>query len=203
MTAVTLGLYEPTFSFKKYFWSSYYWARQSQWFQRCKVNKSPCSPKAGNFSGWRPKLNKPFHYSMAYWDMWLLFSCWVMSDAFVTPSLPSVDSSTPSSSIHGISQARILEWVAIPFSRGSSWPRDQTQVSCIAGGFFTIWATREASLNVVEAIERSNKVLWGLFKPFKNPKKMNEEVSNPFFSTSPKPVLVVDILTIINNVCLL
>ena len=39
---------------------------------------------------------------------------------------------------------RILEWVAYPFSRGSSWPRDWTQVSCIAGGFFTSWATREA-----------------------------------------------------------
>ena len=39
--------------------------------------------------------------------------------------------------IHGILQARILEWAAFPFSRGSSQPRDQTQVSCIAGGFFT------------------------------------------------------------------
>ena len=39
--------------------------------------------------------------------------------------------------VHGILQARILEWVAIPFSRGSSQPRDRTQVSCIAGGFFT------------------------------------------------------------------
>ena len=39
--------------------------------------------------------------------------------------------------VHGILQARILEWVAVPFSRGSSQPRDQTQVSRIAGGFFT------------------------------------------------------------------
>ena len=46
--------------------------------------------------------------------------------------------------VHGILQARILEWVAFPFSRGSSQPRDQTQVSRIAGGFFTSWATREA-----------------------------------------------------------
>ena len=46
--------------------------------------------------------------------------------------------------VHGILQARILEWVAIPFSSGSSQPRDWTQVSHIAGGFFTIWATREA-----------------------------------------------------------
>ena len=48
------------------------------------------------------------------------------------------------STVHVILQARTLEWVAIPFSRGSSWPRDQTHVSCIAGGFFTVWATRKA-----------------------------------------------------------
>ena len=46
--------------------------------------------------------------------------------------------------VHGIVQARILEWVAFPFSRGSFQPRDRTQVSHIIGGFFTIWATREA-----------------------------------------------------------
>ena len=47
-------------------------------------------------------------------------------------------------------QARILEWVAIPFSRVSSWPRDWTWVSCIAGRLFTIWATREAHLYTSE-----------------------------------------------------
>ena len=46
--------------------------------------------------------------------------------------------------VRGILQARILEWVAFPFSKGSSQPRDQTQVSCIAAGFFTSWPTREA-----------------------------------------------------------
>ena len=45
--------------------------------------------------------------------------------------------------VHGTLQARIPEWIAIPFSRGSSQSRDRTQVSCIAGGFFTSWATRE------------------------------------------------------------
>ena len=49
-----------------------------------------------------------------------------------------MDYSPPGSSVHGILQARILEWVAIPFSRGSSQPRDRTQVSHIAGGFFTV-----------------------------------------------------------------
>ena len=74
----------------------------------------------------------------------------------LTPSLPSpsfsevlvaqscltlcnpTDCSPPGSSVHGILQARILEWVAISFSRGSSQLRDQTQVSCIAGKSFTI-----------------------------------------------------------------
>ena len=61
-----------------------------------------------------------------------------------------MDCSSPSSYVLGISQARILEWIAIPFSRGSSWPRDWTHVSwisCIAGRFFTVWATREESEN--------------------------------------------------------
>ena len=52
-----------------------------------------------------------------------------------------IDCSLPGSSVHGILQARILEWVAVSFSRGSSWPRDWSgisYVSCIAGGFFTI-----------------------------------------------------------------
>ena len=55
-----------------------------------------------------------------------------------------IDCSLPGSSIHWILQARILEWVAMPSSRGSSQPRDWTQVSHVAGRFFTTWATREA-----------------------------------------------------------
>ena len=49
-----------------------------------------------------------------------------------------MDGSLPGSSVHGISQARVLEWVAIPFSRGSSQPRDCTRVSRTASGFFTV-----------------------------------------------------------------
>ena len=60
----------------------------------------------------------------------------------VSQSCPTLsdpmDCSSPGSSVHGILQARILEWIAIPFSGESSQPRDQIQVSCIAGGFFTI-----------------------------------------------------------------
>ena len=57
-----------------------------------------------------------------------------------------MDYSPLGSSVHGILQARILEWIIIPFSRGSSQPRDWTQVSCTAGRFFTVWATREDCL---------------------------------------------------------
>ena len=59
----------------------------------------------------------------------------------------SMDCSPPGNSIHGIFQTRILEWVAISICRGSSQPRDQTQVSPIAGRLFTIWATKEARLD--------------------------------------------------------
>ena len=52
--------------------------------------------------------------------------------------------SLPDSSVHGILQARILEWVIISFSRGSSRLRDRTRVSCIGGRCFNLWATREA-----------------------------------------------------------
>ena len=57
----------------------------------------------------------------------------------------------PGSSFHGILQAVILEWIAIPFSRGSSQPRDQTQVSCFVVRLFTVRATREA-INIVSEI---------------------------------------------------
>ena len=57
-----------------------------------------------------------------------------------------MDSSVSGSSVHGILQARILEWVIHSLLPGSSPPRDQTQVSCIAGRFFTIWAAREAHM---------------------------------------------------------
>ena len=68
----------------------------------------------------------------------------------VTQSCPTLcncmDCSLPGSSVHGIFQARILEWVASSFSRGSSQSRDQTWVSCITGRCFTIWAMREVQL---------------------------------------------------------
>ena len=71
------------------------------------------------------------------------------------PTLCDMDCSPPGSSVHEIFQARILEWVAISFSRGSSQPRDQTQVSCTAGRFFTDRATRKALIT----LDRLNNLL--------------------------------------------
>ena len=69
----------------------------------------------------------------------------VVSESEVSQSCPTlcdpIDCSLPGSSVHGIFQARVLEWVAISFSRRSSWPRDRTQVSYIVGRRFTVWAT--------------------------------------------------------------
>ena len=77
----------------------------------------------------------------------VLLRPWKWKKMLIAQSCPTlcdpVDYSLPGSPIHGILQARILEWVAVLFSRGSSQPRDRTQVSCITDWFFTNWATRE------------------------------------------------------------
>ena len=85
--------------------------------------------------------------------------CVCLSRSVVSLSHP-MDCSPLDSSVHGILQARILEWVAVPFSTGSSWPRDQTRVSCIAGTFFTIGAIREAHFTNIEHL-RVCFVAWG------------------------------------------
>ena len=71
-------------------------------------------------------------YSHLWWSEKVTQSCPTLCDP--------VDCSPPDSSVHGILQARILEWVAISFSRGSSQPRDPTWVSCIAVRRFILWA---------------------------------------------------------------
>ena len=63
------------------------------------------------------------------------------------------------SSVHGIFQVRLLEWVAISFSKGSSQPRDQTRVSCTAGSLFTIWATREIKATKTQLVQFSHSVM--------------------------------------------
>ena len=69
-----------------------------------------------------------------------------------------MDYSLPASSVHEIFQSRILEWVAISFSRRSSQPRDWTQVSHIVGRCFTVWATREVWRYELTFIRSSKKI---------------------------------------------
>ena len=92
-------------------------------------------------------------YKSFLYYLWYLIQCtcclnslstmWKVK-ALVTQSCPTLCNSTewslPGFSVHGILQARVLEWVAITFSREFSQPRDWTRVSCIAGRFFIIWA---------------------------------------------------------------
>ena len=102
------------------------------------------------------------------WDMWKCLKVLAQSCPTLCGPMDCIVCQ-PGSSVREISQTRILEWVTIPFSRGSSWPRDWTWVSCIAGGFFTIWATRDALIWDI-LIGKKNELLlkWGnylLFKP--------------------------------------
>ena len=80
--------------------------------------------------------------------------CWcgLVTKSCLTSCDP-MDCSPPGSSVHGISQARILEWVTTSFSRGSSWPRDQTWVSCIGRPLLYHWVTRKAYSTRIDVIK--------------------------------------------------
>ena len=84
---------------------------------------------------------QPLHCYKIFLKGWKMKMKWkLLSDVqlFATPW-----------TVHGILQARLLEWVAVPCSRGPSQPRDQTQVSRISGGFFTCWVTWEVSTKII------------------------------------------------------
>ena len=101
-----------------------------------------------------------FWFSFPGWlVMWSIFSCicWqvlpcVCVCVLVVQLCPTLcdpmNCNPPDSSVHGIFQAKILEWGAIPFSRGLSWHRDPTQDSCIAGWFLIVWVILSKPPNV-------------------------------------------------------
>ena len=114
----------------------------------CRVTALPGCNRQCNFGShrktWETWVLNPVLLPLSQWDMEhvspfpvvkvkVALSCLILCDP--------VDCSLPGSPVHGILQAWILEWVAIPFSRGSYQPRNHTRVSCTAGGFFTSWAT--------------------------------------------------------------
>ena len=92
---------------------------------------------------------------------------WTSEVAQSCPTLcDPVDCSPTGSSVHGILQARILEWVEISFSRGSSWARDRTRVSHTVGRCFTFRATREALVISLAHVYCAHAV-WGVFLTFR------------------------------------
>ena len=96
-----------------------------------KFTKLFCSAKS---------IDRHCKQSNSPWIHWCVCVCVAQS----CPTLcDPVDGSPPGSSVREVLQARILGWVAMPSSRGSSRPRNWVQVSCTAGTFFTLWATRE------------------------------------------------------------
>ena len=98
----------------------------------------------------RPLLVKPLeiamscHFCPSQWWFPPFSCCCVFGHSVMSNSFNRMNCSLPGSSVHVILEARELAWIAVPFSRGSSQPRDQNWVFCITGRFFTIWATREA-----------------------------------------------------------
>ena len=100
------------------------------------------------------------HIWLYYLPYMCMYSYIVNSE--VAQSCPTLcdpmDCSLPGSSVHGIFQAIVLEWIAISFSRGSSQPRDQTRVSCIVDRSFTVWATREIQGRPVDGSVDGNKI---------------------------------------------
>ena len=88
-------------------------------------------------SSWYFSLPTSKHKSYTFLCVSFTQSCLTLCDP--------TDCSPPDSSVCGTFQARILQWVAMPFSRGSSQPRDRTRVSHIAGRFLTLWATRQTT----------------------------------------------------------
>ena len=112
----------------------------------------------------------------ACWSSTLTLECTLSCS--VAQSCPAlcdrIDHSPPGSSVNGILQARILEWISTPFSRGSSGPKDWTQVS-VAGRFFTLWVTREAHVNCQKTFCENSKagsVICDIWKKREEPSRL-------------------------------
>ena len=140
---------------KRWWWSWGWWIQEIRMFTRLSWSEGLLSNE---------QLSA-FPTRDGFLEVWLCLWCGYAceSQSVVSDSLCSL----PGSSVHGILQARILQWEAIPFSRGSSWAGDQTWVSHIAG-FFTSWDTRELRDTVtgafthMESFSVTSEVRWKL-----------------------------------------
>ena len=119
-----------------------WWSGSSLSLKACSLHQNSVPFSKG--SGWRRGFTQPWKETQGLDHHDPQRCCWKLK-VLVAQSCPALcdpmDSSLTGSSVCGILQPRTLEWAAIPFSRGSSRPRDWIQASCIAGRFFTGWAT--------------------------------------------------------------
>ena len=126
-----------------------------------------------DLSYWKPRtttkmLKEDPGYRWEYKGLCMYVSHSAVFDSLWTP----MGCSPPSFSIHGILQARILEWVTVSFSRWSSWTRDRTRNSCISSRFLSVWATRKDSLIACKCptshrnIALNTSLLWQLNSDF-------------------------------------
>ena len=106
-----------------------------------------CTEKWFLYLSISPLFQILFHYSLLHIFEYSTV-CYTVDLCWLSILAVCVSHSLVSDSVHGSLQAKTLEWVAIPFSRGSSWLRDWTWVSCITGRSFTIWATQCLTLNL-------------------------------------------------------
>ena len=123
------------------------------------------------------------------------------SESEVAQSCPTLwdpmECSLPGFSVHGIFQARVLEWVAISSSRGSSWPKDRTQVSCIAGTRFTLWAKGEPSYNLGGNVNGETTMENSMEGPWTLNTEVSYDPAIPFLGLGPERI------TIQNDTCTL
>ena len=129
--------------------SSWWWLISSMFLSRTSCHKTThANGYYGAWPGWAVSVSVlplPLSMNIHCWmPLGLTGLISLLSKGLKSPTLyDPMDCSPPGSSIHGTLQARILKWVAIPFSRESFWSRDWTQVFCIAGRSFTVWTTRD------------------------------------------------------------
>ena len=129
-------------------------------------------------SPFHPTGNCKFARTCISFQLLLLLS----SRSVVWLSGDPMDCSPPGPSVHGISQVGTLEWVAISFFRESSWPRDQTHVSCLPGRFFTTEPSGKARRQIVQSFFSLAFIVW-LFQRLKG---NNLKISLFFFKNKPE-----------------
>ena len=133
--SIKLNRHSTARCFKQFHWGCHYWVRKmwsEQWGESHSVMSDSLWPH-GLYCPWISPGQNTGMDNLSFLQG--IFPTWGLN-----PGLPHCRQILYQQSHRG--SPRILEWVAYPFSRGSSWLRNQTRVSCIAGGFFTNWVVR-------------------------------------------------------------